>query len=156
MPQRRQWLPTPVFLPGEYHGQRSPVGYSPWDHKESDMAEQLTEEYRVGRISRRQFFFFFFPNWSVVDLWCCVNFCCTAKWFSYTHIYILKIFFSIMVYHREDSFCFTQKPVFLSFYFIHLIHNSLYLLTPTSQSISLPWPSQVLFSIGKIIFIINM
>ena len=29
-------------LPGEFHGQRSLVGYSPWDHKESDMTEQLT------------------------------------------------------------------------------------------------------------------
>ena len=28
-PGERGWLPTPVFLPGEYHGQRSPVGYSP-------------------------------------------------------------------------------------------------------------------------------
>ena len=26
-----------VFLPGEFHGQRSLVGYSPWGHKESDM-----------------------------------------------------------------------------------------------------------------------
>ena len=39
---RREWLPTPVFLPGESHGQRSLVGYSPWDHKESDRAERLT------------------------------------------------------------------------------------------------------------------
>ena len=30
---------TPVFLPEESHGQRSLVGYSPWDHKESDMTE---------------------------------------------------------------------------------------------------------------------
>ena len=29
------------FLPGEFHRQRSLVGYSPWDHKESDTAEQL-------------------------------------------------------------------------------------------------------------------
>ena len=28
--------PLPVFLPGESHGQRSLVGYSPWGHKESD------------------------------------------------------------------------------------------------------------------------
>ena len=28
----------PVFLPGKCHGQRSLVGYSPWGHKESDMA----------------------------------------------------------------------------------------------------------------------
>ena len=30
IPWRREWLPTPVFLPGESHGQRSLVGYSPW------------------------------------------------------------------------------------------------------------------------------
>ena len=32
-------LPTPVFLPREFHGQRSPAGYSPWGHKESDTTE---------------------------------------------------------------------------------------------------------------------
>ena len=41
-PVGREWLPTPVFLPGEFHGQRSLVGYSPWGHKESDTAERLT------------------------------------------------------------------------------------------------------------------
>ena len=30
IPWRRQWQPTPAFLPGEFHGQRSLVGYSPW------------------------------------------------------------------------------------------------------------------------------
>ena len=30
IPWRREWLPTPVFLPGEFHGQRIMVGYSPW------------------------------------------------------------------------------------------------------------------------------
>ena len=38
---RRQWQPTPVFLPGKSHGQRSLVCYSPWGCKESDMTEQL-------------------------------------------------------------------------------------------------------------------
>ena len=33
---------TPVFVPGELHGQRSLVGYIPWDRKESDMTERLT------------------------------------------------------------------------------------------------------------------
>ena len=33
---RREWLPTPVFLPGKLDGQRNLVGYSPWNHKESD------------------------------------------------------------------------------------------------------------------------
>ena len=36
---RREWLPTPVFWPEEFHGQRSLVGYSPWGHKESDRTE---------------------------------------------------------------------------------------------------------------------
>ena len=31
-PWRRAWQPTPVFLPGKSHGQRSPAGYSPWGH----------------------------------------------------------------------------------------------------------------------------
>ena len=35
IPWRRAWQPTPVFLPGESHGQRSWTGYSPWGHKES-------------------------------------------------------------------------------------------------------------------------
>ena len=39
---RKEWLLTPVFLPGEFHGQRSLVGYSPWGHKELDMTEQAT------------------------------------------------------------------------------------------------------------------
>ena len=34
--------PTPIFLPGEFHEQRSLVGYSPWGHKELDTAEWLT------------------------------------------------------------------------------------------------------------------
>ena len=34
--------PIPVFLPGECHGQRSLVGYSPWGRKELDMTERLT------------------------------------------------------------------------------------------------------------------
>ena len=33
IPWRREWQPTPVLLPGEFHGQRSLVGYSPWGRK---------------------------------------------------------------------------------------------------------------------------
>ena len=40
-PWRRKWQPTPVFLPGKFHGQRSLVGYSPWGHKELDTTERL-------------------------------------------------------------------------------------------------------------------
>ena len=35
----------PVFLPGEFHGQRSLMGYIPWDHEELNMTEQLTHKY---------------------------------------------------------------------------------------------------------------
>ena len=38
---RRQWQPTPVFLPGKSHGWRSLVGYSPWGHKELETTERL-------------------------------------------------------------------------------------------------------------------
>ena len=41
-PWRRKWQPTPVFLPGKFHGQSSLVGYSPWGRKESDTTEQLS------------------------------------------------------------------------------------------------------------------
>ena len=41
IPWNRKWQPTPVFLPGKFHGQRSLAGYSPWDHKELDMTEKL-------------------------------------------------------------------------------------------------------------------
>ena len=39
IPWRREWLPTPVFLPRELHGQRSLVGYRPWGCRESDTTE---------------------------------------------------------------------------------------------------------------------
>ena len=40
----RKWRPTPVSLPGEFHGQRSLAGYRPWDRKELDTTEQLTTD----------------------------------------------------------------------------------------------------------------
>ena len=42
IPWRRKWQHTPVFLPGEFHEQRSLAGYSPWGRKESDMTDRLT------------------------------------------------------------------------------------------------------------------
>ena len=38
-PRRRKWQPTALFLPGESHGQRSLVGYSPGSHKDSNMTK---------------------------------------------------------------------------------------------------------------------
>ena len=39
IPYKRKWQPTPAFLPGESHGQRSLAGYSPLGPKELDMTE---------------------------------------------------------------------------------------------------------------------
>ena len=41
-PLEKEILSTPVFFPGEFHGQRSLAGYSPPGLKESDVTEQLT------------------------------------------------------------------------------------------------------------------
>ena len=40
IPWRRKRQPTPVFLPGESHGQRSLAGYSPWGRRELDTTER--------------------------------------------------------------------------------------------------------------------
>ena len=42
IPWRWAWQPTPVFLPGKSHGQRSLAGYNPWGHKELETIEQLS------------------------------------------------------------------------------------------------------------------
>ena len=47
----RAWQSTPVFLPGESHGQRSLVGYSWWGRIESDTTEGLTQEHLHRKIS---------------------------------------------------------------------------------------------------------
>ena len=38
-PLEKEMVHPPVFKPGEFHGQKSLVGYSPWSHKESDMTD---------------------------------------------------------------------------------------------------------------------
>ena len=42
---RRKWHPTPVFLPGESHGQRSLGDYNPWGGKDSDTTEPLNHHH---------------------------------------------------------------------------------------------------------------
>ena len=62
---RREQPPTPVFLPGEFHGQRGLVGYSPWGRKEVDTTEQLTVSL-TSRLSRG------FPGGSVAKKKICL------------------------------------------------------------------------------------
>ena len=47
IPWRRAQQPTPVFLPGESHGQKSLVGYSPWGHRELNMTERLSTAWHI-------------------------------------------------------------------------------------------------------------
>ena len=46
-PWRKEWQPTPLFLPGISHGQRSLVGYGLWGHKEVDTIERLSTMHRA-------------------------------------------------------------------------------------------------------------
>ena len=47
-----EWLPTLVFLPEEFHGQKSLVGYSPWGHKESDTTDHTHTGTRTSLTGR--------------------------------------------------------------------------------------------------------
>ena len=53
IPWRRAWQPTPVFLPGGSHGQRSLAGYSLWDCKEPDTAEWACTSFISGGTNTR-------------------------------------------------------------------------------------------------------
>ena len=48
--RRRQWHPTPVLLPGKFHGRRSLVGCSPWGCQESDTTERLPFHFSLSCI----------------------------------------------------------------------------------------------------------
>ena len=55
IPWSRKWQPTPLFLPREFHEQRSLLGYSPWGCKESDTTEHAyMHNKKVHRIKYNQ------------------------------------------------------------------------------------------------------
>ena len=49
IPWRREWQPTPGFLPGKCHGQRNLAGYGPWGHKKSDRAWKLVVNHFINK-----------------------------------------------------------------------------------------------------------
>ena len=63
IPWRRAWKPTPVFLPGESHGQRSLEGYSPWSHSWTRLKWLNMQHIR-----------------SIIVFVCCFELCCRKKW----------------------------------------------------------------------------
>ena len=70
IPWRRTWLPTPVFLPGKFHGQRSLAHYSPWAHKQLDTAEH-TWELLINALEWRITLTFWLFLFSCVKLYQC-------------------------------------------------------------------------------------
>ena len=81
---------------------------------------------------------FFFFNWCIVDLQCYVNFCCTAKWFSYTYTYFFKYFFPL--WFITGYWIYFRVLYSRTLLFIHCIYTSLHLLTQNSHAIP-PHPS---------------
>ena len=57
MSWRREWLPTPVFLPGKSHGQRTLAGYILWGCKELVMTEQLILSFSIHYFPLFQFYY---------------------------------------------------------------------------------------------------
>ena len=131
----RKWQPTPVFLPGKSHGQRSLVGYSPWGYKESDMTEhahtitqyafmqfslilvfevhggsQFCRRHQFWRRFQQLQFAHVFPGW---DLGCT---CIQALQVVFTahgcSVHFIPVFFS--VYFILDNFGLKSADVYFS------------------------------------------
>ena len=68
IPWRGVWQPTPVFLPGKFHGQRSLTDYSPWDCKESDMTK-ATEHTQGGLLTGNQWTWVFSRAFMLIIVW---------------------------------------------------------------------------------------
>ena len=109
IPWRRKWQPTPVFLPGESHGQRSLAGYSPWVHKESDMTEHSTHYITLGisKFEKYETFKLFIGlshMWKKSLQYCLqVAFFCTYV-FKNTNMYIFLLYFHLLHLERIPVF----------------------------------------------------
>ena len=71
---RREWQPTPVFLPRESHGQSSLVGYSSWDRTEFDMTKRLIQTHNIWKNVIKVYFKWIKSQPSVLSPLLSVNF----------------------------------------------------------------------------------
>ena len=94
IPWRRKWLTTPIFLPGEFHGQRSLVGYL-WGHKELDTTEGLIHTHTHTHTPHHTT-----PHTHNLDLkWCLIylkflpkeNFCSAVLEEVFFHIQLIQL-----------------------------------------------------------------
>ena len=94
IPLGRKWQPTPVFLPGKSHGQRSLVGYSPWDHKELDTTKRTrahtythTHTHTHTHLHLNPIFYIYRMNLEEMSIWSRSPEASTASTFSsfFTH-----------------------------------------------------------------------
>ena len=85
-PRRRKWQPTPIFLPGESHGWRSLVGYSPLRCKESDTTEWL--HFHFHREHCVWFKFLWIKNQrKYVSVYIQIHTCmCIYTWYIYMYV----------------------------------------------------------------------
>ena len=83
-------LPTPVFLPEEFHRQRSLVDYSPWGHKESDMTEQQTLTFKQARLCH-------------VSIGLCLSYSLCQKWMTSSSDYAFPKSWTTTVLNRMLS-----------------------------------------------------
>ena len=104
------WQPIPVFLSGESHGQRSLVGYSPWDHKKPDTTEWLTLAFIVWMVTEGWWVFYLSLEVRGHYFQCC---CCevSGNWSPTSMCVIIsfslwdfEILYSFLVFWRTNIY----------------------------------------------------
>ena len=116
--RKRQWQPTPVFLPGKSHGQRSLVGSSTWGCEESDTTEQLHFHFSLSCIGE--------GNRNPLQYSCLENPRAGGAWWAAVYgvaqsrtrlkqlsiVYILKYTFSILFLFWNKSYLLMLLNIF--------------------------------------------
>ena len=111
IPWHRKWQPTPIFLAGKSHGQRSLAAYSPWGHKESDPTEHKHHQPRelaLAVLSCMPAPHTFPASWVPCDQSCC--FLAPATSMYSTQVYFNPIFI------LADRFLQSTPPVALCWF----------------------------------------
>ena len=106
--------PTPIFLPGEFHGQRSLVGYSPWGHKESALTEQRTASFSRQKYQEMTVLLVcvFDGSFLVIIHQCllCTRFCTKAYYIHSLILFFLTILKGKYYHHIQIRKCIQMAP----------------------------------------------